>query len=158
MRNNKINIFTQEKPKPLSKKYSSTKNIRHENNCTCKVMYDYFQRKLQNNANNDMKTIQYRTKNKTMTSQFTGYLDAVKDQEMPIKYIQQKRKCDQGEIPTTTNKCRLCYTDVEDVIHIITSCVKASARYYLLLRHDALASQVHTESHHQEESFKLELY
>ena len=48
-----------------------------------------------------MKTIQYRTKNKTMTSQFTGYLDSVKDQEMPIKYIQQKRKCDQGQIPTT---------------------------------------------------------
>ena len=73
MRNNKINIFTLEKPKPLSKKYSSPKNIKHKKNYRRKVMHGYFQRKLHSDANINMKPNQYRTKNKTMTPHFAGY-------------------------------------------------------------------------------------
>ena len=41
-----------------------------------------------------------------------------------------------------TSKCCLCYTDVEDVTHIISSCEKMSAMYYLPLTHDASAKYV----------------
>ena len=92
-----------------------------------------------------------------MTSHFAGYLDSVKDQEIPIKYIQHKRKCDQEKIPTMMNKCRLCYTNVEDATHVISSCGKTSARYHLLLRHNALAKYIQ-RGHFQEESSKLKLY
>ena len=43
---------------------------------------------VQRDVGIDMKTIQYCTKNKTKTLQFAGYLDSVKNQEIPTKYIQ----------------------------------------------------------------------
>ena len=96
MRNNNINTDTLENPKPLSKKYSSAKNIEHENNNTRKIIHRYFQLKLQNDANIDMKTSQYCAKGKTMASHFARYLNSVIDQEIPAKYIQHKQKYDQG--------------------------------------------------------------
>ena len=41
-----------------------------------------------------------------------------------------------------SNKCRLCKSSVEEVNHVICSCSKISARYYLTLPHDALAKYV----------------
>ena len=41
-----------------------------------------------------------------------------------------------------TNECCLCCINVEDVDHIISSCEKISASYYLPLRHDTLAKYV----------------
>lgn len=64
MRNKSIKIDTLEKPSSFSKKISSAKNIEHENKNTRKVMHEYFQRKLQNDANVDMKSSQNRTEEK----------------------------------------------------------------------------------------------
>ena len=44
--------------------------------------------------------------------------------------------------PEGSNKCRLCKSNVEDVNDIISSCNQMSARYYLPLRHDVIASNV----------------
>ena len=49
---------------------------------------------------------------------------------------------DSGQSLTTSNKCRLCKINIEDVNHIISSCPKMSARYYLPFRHDALAKDI----------------
>ena len=43
----------------------------------------------------------------------------------------------------TNNKCRLCKTNVEDVIHIISCCPFMSARYYLPMRHDMVAKTLY---------------
>ena len=56
------------------------------------------------------------------------------------------------------NKCRLCKTSVEDVNHIIASCNQMSARYYLPLRHDAVASnllEIIIKKNHSEQNVKL---
>ena len=45
----------------------------------------------------------------------------------------------------TNNKCRLCKTNVEDVIHIISCCPFMSARYYLPMRHDMVAKILYKE-------------
>ena len=104
-KNNNINIDILEKHTYLSK-------------YTRKIMLEYFQRKLQNDANIDMKTSQYRTRNKTMALHFAGYLNSVIDQEVPAKYIQHKQKCDRGQVPTIKNKCRWYYTNAEDITQI----------------------------------------
>ena len=52
-----------------------------------------------------------------MTSHVAGYMDSVKDQEIPIKYIQHKRKCDQEKIPTMMNKC-IYVTPTSKMLHI----------------------------------------
>ena len=77
-----------------------------------------------------------------MTSHFEGYLGALQDQEIAVKYLKQNRQIDYGQQPTMNNKCCLCKSNVEDVNHVISSCPKMSARYYLPLRHDALVKYV----------------
>ena len=85
-----------------------------------------------------MKGSQLRLRTKQMTSHFEGYLGAIQDQEIATKYLKRKRQIDSGQQPTMNNKCHLCKSSVEDVNHVISSCPKMSARYYLPLRHDAL--------------------
>ena len=77
-----------------------------------------------------------------ITTQFEGYLEAIQDQEMPVKFLVRKRQTDSGQSPTTNNKCRLCKINIEKVNHIISRCPKISTRYYLPLGHDALAKYI----------------
>ena len=77
-----------------------------------------------------------------MTSHFEGYLGAIQNQEIATKYLKRKHQIDSGQQPTMNNKCCLCKSSVEDVNHVISSCPKMSASYYLPLRHDALAKYV----------------
>ena len=58
------------------------------------------------------------------------------------KFLVHKRQIDSGQSPTANNKCCLCKMSIEDVNHIISSCPKMSTRYYLPLRHDALAKYI----------------
>ena len=102
-------------------------------------MRGYYYRKVQQNDNTDIPVSQQRSRTKQITSPFRGYLGTIQDQEMPTKYFVHKRQTDSGQSPTANNKCRLCKISIEDVNHIISSCPKMSTRYYLPLRHDALA-------------------
>ena len=107
-----------------------------------KKMHGYFYKKLINNDKIDQKLSCSRTKTRSMTSHFEGYLAAIRDQEIPTKFLKHKRQIDAGITPEGNNKCRLCKSNVEDVNHIISSCNQMSAKYYLPLRHDVIASNV----------------
>ena len=78
-----------------------------------------------------MEKINSRSINKDMMSHFEGYYLAIRDQELPTNYLKNKRDCDDGKQPTCNNKCRLCKTNIEDVVHIISGCPNISSRYSL---------------------------
>ena len=78
------------------------------------------------------------TKDRFITSDSEGYVGTITEQELPIKYIRNKRERDSGKTRTYNNKCRLCHTTIEDVTHVICNCPEMSARYYLPLRHDRM--------------------
>ena len=137
-----INDDINKQPRLISKTFTKSKNLQHEQNYTNKKMYGYFYKKLINNDKIDQKLSCSRTKNRCMTSHFEGYLAAIRDQEIPTKFLKHKRQIDAGVTPEGNNKCRLCKSNVEDVNHIISSSNQMSARYYLPLRHDIIASNV----------------
>ena len=75
----------------------------------------------------------------------------ITEQELPTKYIRNKRDRDSGKTPTCNNKCRLYHTAIEDVTHVICNCPEMSARYYLPLRHDRMGKILYV-SHIQKHS------
>ena len=77
-----------------------------------------------------------------MTSQFEGDLASIHDQEIPTKYLINKRQKEAAKEATCNTKCRLCKHSTEDVNHIISSCPEMSVRYYLPIRHDVIAKTV----------------
>ena len=98
-------------------------------------MHGYFNRTIEKDQKIDHKTSKSWTKNRKLTSHFEGYIAAIQEQEIPTKYLINKRARDAGKKPSCDNKCRLCKTNVEDVIHIISCCPFMSARYFLPMRH-----------------------
>ena len=80
-------------------------------------------------------------KDKYLTSEVENYISVVQDQELPTKFLKNKRDRDSGKNPNCNNKCRLCINNVEDISHIVAGCSQMSARYYLPLRHDEVAKQ-----------------
>ena len=120
-------------------------------------MHGYFRKKFINNNGIDQKLLCSRTKIHSMASDFEGYLAAVRDQEIPIKFLKHKRQIDAGITPSGNNKCRLCKSNVEDVNHI-SSCNQMPARCYLPLCHDVIASSVLKmiiKKNNQERNLKL---
>ena len=121
-------------------------------------MHGYFHKKLINNDETDQKLSCSRTKNCSMASHFEGYLAAILDQGIPIKFLKHKRQIDAGITPAGNNKRRLCKSNVKDVNHILPSCDQMSALYYIPLRHDVIASNVLKmiiKKNHQEQYVKL---
>ena len=57
-----------------------------------KKMRGYFHKKLTNNGKINQKLLCSRTKSRSMTSHFEGYLAAIRDQEIPTKFLKQKGK------------------------------------------------------------------
>ena len=84
------------------------------------------------------------TKDRFITSDLEGYMGTITEQELPTKYIRNKRDRESGKTPTCNNKCRLCHTAIEDVTHVIYNCPEMSARYYLPLRHDRMGKILYT--------------
>ena len=80
-----------------------------------------------------------------MTSHFEGCIAAIQEQKFPTKYLIKKKARDAGKEPPCDNKCGLCKTNVEDVMHIISCCPFMSARYYLPVRHDMVAKTLYKE-------------
>ena len=120
-------------------------------------MHGYFHKKLINNNEIDQKFSRSKTKNCSTTSHFEGYLAAIRDQEVPTKFLKHTRQIDAGIAPLGNNKCRLCKSNVEDVNHVISSCNQISVRYYLPLHHDVIASTVLkmiTKKNHPERNVK----
>ena len=137
--NNDITETPDAKPKSLSRKYAKAKAKEHEQQYIKKKMHGYYYRKLQQNDNIDISVSQQRSRTKQITSQFEGCLGVIQDQEIPTKFLVHKRQINSQ---TTNNKCCLCKINIEDVNHIISSCLKMSTLYYLPLCHDALAKYI----------------
>ena len=66
---------------------------------------------------------------------------AVQEQEIGRKDLIIRRNKKVGL--HTNNCCRLSKNQVEDVIHITSSCSRMSSGYYFPLRHDAIAKYVY---------------
>ena len=81
-------------------------------------------------------------KDKFVKSQLQNYNPKIQDQELPTKYLKNKRARDSGKTPDCKNKCRLCNINIENINHVIAGCPHMSTRYYLPLRHDEVAKAV----------------
>ena len=128
LRNANIEIETKEKPKVLSRRFNATKAIKHHERYTSKRMHGFYQRKMKSDANIDFHTSLSQSKNRHILSHFADYLNAIMDQEIPIRYLQHKRQVNHGLEPTTDKYCRLCRASVEEVVHVISGCSHMSAR------------------------------
>ena len=58
------------------------------------------------------------TKDRSITSDLEGYVRVITEQELPTKYMRNKRARDSGKAPTCDKKCRLCRTAIEDVTYM----------------------------------------
>ena len=84
-------------------------------------MPGYFNRTIEKDGKIDHNNSKSWAKNRKLTSHFEGYIAAIQDQEIPTKYLLNKRARDAGKEPSCDDKCRLCKKkNVEDVIHIIS--------------------------------------
>ena len=126
-----LNVENKEQPKITSKRFTKADTNFHHKKFTSKVMHGYFNRTIEKDQKIDHKTSKSWTKNRKLTSHFEGYIAAIQEQEIPTKYLINKRARDAGKKPSCDNKCRLCKTNVEDVIHIISCCPFMSARYHI---------------------------
>ena len=108
-------------------------------------MHGCFNRTIEKDQKIDHKTSKSWTKNRKLTSQFVSYIAAIQEQEILTKYLINKRARDAGKEPPCDNKCRLCKTNVEDVIHIISCCPFMPSRYYLPMRHNMVAKTLYKE-------------
>ena len=140
-----LNVENTEQPKITSKRFTKADTNFHPKKFTSKVMHGYFNRTIEKDQKIDHKTSKSWTKNRKLTSHFEGYIAAIQEQEIPTKYLIKKRARDAGKKPPCDNKCRLCKTNVEYVIHIISCCLFMSARYYLPMRHDMVAKTFYKE-------------
>ena len=131
-----LNVQNEEQPKITSKRFTKADTNFHHKKFISKVMHGYFNRTIEKDQKIDHKTSKSWTKNRKLTSHFEGYIAAIQEQEIPTKYLINKRARDAEKEPRSDNKCRLCKTNVEDVIHIISCCPFMSARYFLPMRHD----------------------
>ena len=106
-----------------------------------KVMHSYYERKIMDDPQIDKQLNNARRKDKYLISEVENYTYVVQEQELPTKFLKNKRNKDSGKNPNCNNKCRLCINNAEDISHIVAGCSQMSARYYLPLRHDEVAKQ-----------------
>ena len=107
-----------------------------------KVMHGYLAREMAKKSEVNLAQSVSWQKSKQMTSHFEGYAHAIQEQEISTKFLINKRMLDAGKTPSMDNKCRLCRQAQEDISHIIGGCSKMSVRYYIPLRHDAVARYI----------------
>ena len=92
-------------------------------------MHGYFLKKKKKN----------RPVNKTVSSHFEGYMNVICDQEIPTKFLINKRQLNSKKISTCNTKSRLCKKKVENVNYIISSFQEMSVQYYLPIRPEIVA-------------------
>ena len=57
-----------------------------------------------------------------LASEVENYISLVQDQELPTKFLKNKRDRDSGKNPSFNNKWSLCINNVEDISHIVGGC------------------------------------
>ena len=83
-------------------------------------MHSYYERKIMDDPHIDKQLSNAWRKNKYLTSEVENYISVV--QELPTKFLKNKRDRDRGKNPNCNNKCRLCMSNVEDISHIAAGC------------------------------------
>ena len=129
-----------EKPRTISKNFSTKGQNLKRKKYSNKKVYSYLHIKLQGDSKIDTNISNRRSANKSMTSQFEGYLASMHDQEIATKYLINKRQKEAGKEITCDTKHAVNST--EDINHIISSCPEMSVMYYLPIRHDVVAKTV----------------
>ena len=142
MNNHNIARTPGETPKENARKVLRKIQEKKSANYKQKAMHGYYQRTIDKDEDIDKQYSQQWLQDKYITSHFAAYACAIQDQEIATKYLINKRQRDSGTLPTVNNRCRLCKSNIEDVTHIISSCPMMSSRYYLPMRHDAVAKAV----------------
>ena len=147
----------EETPKEISKKFYQKEQEQLIEKYKNKKMHGYFYKKLTSDESIDTSSSNSRSISSNITSHFEGYLGAIQDQEIPTKFLINKRQQDSNQVITCNKNCRLCKSNIEDVNHIISSCPQMSMRYYLPIRHDVVAKNLlkaHIQKHSPTENFK----
>ena len=90
--NSNIEDDFEERSKIVSQKLLQKEQDRLTSNYINKKMHGYFFKKMMSDQNIDINLSKTRAVNKTVSSHFEGYLNAIHDQEIPTKFlIKQKR-------------------------------------------------------------------
>ena len=126
-------------PRALGRLMTSALAKKKKESFQGKVMHGYVSREMHKKPDVDIPASLSWYKNRTMSSEFEAYANAIEEQEIASKYLLSKRNADQASRLPTNNRCRLCVSAIEDTSHIIAGCDKMAARYYTPLRHDAVA-------------------
>ena len=129
-------------PKHLSKQFMKADLTAQKERYKSKVMNGCYEKKIINDTEIDKHLSNSWKKDKFVSSQLKNYHSPIQEQELPTKYLKNKRARDSGKTLDCNSKCRLCTTNVEDINHMIAGCSHMSAKYYLPLRHNEVAKTV----------------
>ena len=94
-----------EKPRTISKKYSTKEQNLETKKYSNNKVHSYFYNKLQSDIKIDTNISNRRSTDKSITSQFEGYLASLHDQEIPTKYLINKRQKEAGKEVTQYRRC-----------------------------------------------------
>ena len=94
----------EEQPKTTSKRFTKADTKFHYEKYTSKIMQGHFNRAIEKDGKIDHNNSKSWTKNRKLTSHFEDYIAATQDQEIPTKYLLNKRARDAGKEPPCNNK------------------------------------------------------
>ena len=112
-----LNAQTEEQHRITSKRFTKVDINFHHKKFSSKVMHGYFKRIIEKENIEIIKPVNHGPKPENW--HFEGYIAAIQEQEIPTKYLINKKAQDAEKEPPYDNKCRLCKTDVEFVIQVV---------------------------------------
>ena len=86
-------------PKHLSKQFMKADLTAQRERYTSKVMRGYYERKIANDTQIDKHLSNSWKRDKSVTSQLENYHSTIQDQELPTKYLKNRRARDGGKTP-----------------------------------------------------------
>ena len=106
----KYNILSNpnEPPTSVSRKFTKADQTLKRDIFAQKPLHGYFYKQMDKDDNIDKQQSLVWTKDRFITSDLERYMGAITEQELPTKYIRNKRECDWGKTPTYNSKCTLC--------------------------------------------------
>ena len=97
LQRNEIEDNINEKPRTISKKFSTKKQNLKRKKFSNKKVHSYLHNKLQSDSKIDTNISNRRSTDKSMKSQFEGYLASIHDQKIPTKYLINIRQKEAGK-------------------------------------------------------------
>ena len=91
-------------PKSISKTFTKADQTSEREHFVQKPLHGYFYKLMDNDNNIDKQQSLAWAKDRFITSDSEGYMGAITEQELPTKYIRNKRDRASGKTPTCNNK------------------------------------------------------